>query len=333
MKIKGFISVFLMLFSLLAKAQSPLAQFNQAKEQYDNNNLSACISSLKSIEDTYGPSPKETSLLTYAYYDSGDYINAQITLHKYLKLVPYSNSEAHQSLLDLGKDLDQKIENLDQSFKADIQQKRMQAADQAISTVYNTPEKHAAQTYFAQQQQKVKEKQTEEEAFQHVVYENSAQAAQDFYDEYPNSFHRDEVIDIWQRAFLRDASYLHNEEALTKLVEFKQTFKNSRYYPQAKEMYSKKWNETLADYKDKLATAKQRVGKRTGRAIGNALLFGAMGFGLGYFIDNQNVGTGAIVGAVPFLMGLSDPNGRKTKYLKQDIKDYKEKIDSIHKSV
>ncbi len=314
-------------------SQSSHDVFNKAKEFYENGNNKECINLLVTIQSQIGANPKIYSLYIYAYLGENDYINAKIAMNTFKKLIGNKSSENISAVLSLEKEIDAAIDKLEKEHKQNIENKRMQEADNAISQTYNTAERKEVIAQQKANKKQVELLQTELEAFQAVVNSGSEDKASDFYYKYPNSFYKDSVYTIWQLNFLNTASNLTNESALNKLNAYKTQFSSPKFYNNAKELYDKKWNDCLNYYSDNLAFNKKERNKLVGNTFAKSMLLGGLYFGIGYAVgyftsdsgSNNPLIFGSLMGGLGVVLVVSDKH-KKISRKNSEVRESKKQV-------
>ena len=312
-----------------ASAQDARALYNEGMELYRRGKTAEAVSTLLSVEAMVGENPRVSSLLVYCYRNQNDFVNARIQLDKYKRLNPNGSGDEHDELLAMEPGIDEGLQKAEQVFKRQEEKRRSEEAEQAIGATYRTAERNAVVAEQKAQQQKMQKMNQELSDLISATGSSDYQKSKDFYYNYPSSIYRDSALSMWQWKFLNAAQYLYDEDAITRLNEFKQTFTYSPYMPRASAMYAKKWNDCLIKYRNELKYVKEQRNRRIGKSVTRSTLYAGLMFGLIYAITSTSEDrlgysvAGAVFGVI---LGAGDPNGRKVSRLNQDIRQYKQKI-------
>lgn len=190
-----------------SRAQTPQQMYERAISAYETGRYDESIQLLKSIESSVGPNPRVQSFLVHAYMAKNDFVQAKIELEKYKRLRPGTRgSQAHMDVLSKQVEIDARIRDMDASHRSNQQQRRMQMADTAINSTYNTTRNRQVQADIDQNRQRFEARQTDDN-FSRAVETGRQQFARREYSAALTSFKNAQTLkpnDTTVRPLIRD---------------------------------------------------------------------------------------------------------------------------------
>lgn len=135
---KYILAVLFLIESVSVSAQSASQLFENAKQAYENNQYSQAVSYLDQCQRALGATnPRIESLRTLVFYGDDQLEKAYLSINKYFQMSTgkYSNTTAHKELVELRSTILSRLIYKDDSYKRDIERKRMEAADKEINAL------------------------------------------------------------------------------------------------------------------------------------------------------------------------------------------------------
>lgn len=119
----------LLALPLSVAAQDRRAQMESAQKLYEAGDCAGALAALASLGAR--PSPRAESLRGLCLVATGDLVSARIALRKYEQMVPAAaqSSPAHQAIAAVIADLDRALQDADRRHAAELDRKRMAAAE------------------------------------------------------------------------------------------------------------------------------------------------------------------------------------------------------------
>ena len=128
--------LFLIISNFTNAQSSAIDLYKKAQENYNSANYSQTINLALQAKNKLGETnPKIEALLSQAYYNNGNIINAKVAYNKLLKLTPNStkHSDNFKPFLELGKQIEEALQKEEKEFKNNKNKKKEEKVNRIIN--------------------------------------------------------------------------------------------------------------------------------------------------------------------------------------------------------